>query len=71
MVGVTGPHLSMTEAIVYASGNVCDQCSVAAAVWVIALPSGRTLVMCGHHMAVNRQALLGSGALVYRTVIEG
>jgi len=43
----------------------CDQCTVAKALWIVALPSGRTLAMCGHHANGNRDALLKAGALIY------
>lgn len=65
-----GETLFKGEVIVYASGNVCDQCSVAAAIWVVALPSGRTIVLCGHHMRHNEEALTRDGALIYKVVTE-
>lgn len=45
----------------------CDQCGVARALWVVALPSGRTLMYCRHHVDGHRAALLEAGALIYQT----
>lgn len=46
----------------------CDQCGAARALWVVALPSGRTLAMCGHHKTANETALLAANALIYEVV---
>lgn len=46
----------------------CDQCGAARALWIVALPSGRTLAMCGHHKNANQTALLAAGALIYEAV---
>lgn len=45
--------------------TVCDQCHVARALWVVALPSGNTLMFCGHHLNGNREALIDGNALIY------
>ena len=46
----------------------CDQCTAARALWIVALPSGRTLAMCGHHKNTNQDALIAAGALIYEVV---
>lgn len=46
----------------------CDQCTAARALWIVALPSGRTLAMCGHHKNTNQDALTAAGALIYEVV---
>lgn len=53
-------HASYGESFI-----ACDQCGAARAFWIVALPSGRTLAMCGHHKTANQAALIASGALIY------
>lgn len=43
---------------------LCDQCSVARALYAIALPNGGLLFMCGHHVDRNLIALSDIGALI-------
>lgn len=46
---------------------LCDQCSVARALVVVALPNGGTLTFCKHHADEHFEALTNMGALIIPT----
>ncbi|WP_430736296.1 DUF7455 domain-containing protein [Microbacterium esteraromaticum] len=71
MAGRSAANHIEGDVIVYeetSSYVACDQCGAARALWVVALPSGRSLFYCGHHLDGNRTALTDGGALIYEVV---